>query len=237
MRTNALTTSPEPRMIPRQRRAARFHGPPESSWPYFSHKMVTPTKVSSLIVPQGKLLDFIDGTMRNDTPEEYVRQEIEKSLVREYSYPREDVSVEFSVKLGSSRKAVDLAIFPETTGHKQEAVWAIVECKAAKVPPNHKTEGVEQLKSYMAACVNAEFGMWTNGQGGGRFCFRKTRTKAGFDFVDITDLPVKGRDVDEAEHPTLPALKAATSDSLLFTFRRCHNYIAGNQGLQKPEAF
>jgi type I restriction enzyme M protein len=32
-------------------------------------------------------------------------------------------------------------------------------------------------------------------------------------------------------------LKAATSDALLFTFRRCHNYIAGNQGLQKPEAF
>lgn len=32
-------------------------------------------------------------------------------------------------------------------------------------------------------------------------------------------------------------MKAATSDALLFAFRRCHNYIAGNQGLQKPEAF
>ena len=24
---------------------------------------------------------------------------------------------------------------------------------------------------------------------------------------------------------------------MLFAFRRCHNYIAGNQGLQKPQAF
>ena len=32
-------------------------------------------------------------------------------------------------------------------------------------------------------------------------------------------------------------LRPATGDNLLFAFRRCHNYIAGNQGLQKPEAF
>ncbi|MGA7925929.1 MAG: hypothetical protein WCA20_08030 [Candidatus Sulfotelmatobacter sp.] len=35
------------------------------------------------IIQQGKVLDFIDGiTQRNDTPEEYVRHEIAKSLVR-----------------------------------------------------------------------------------------------------------------------------------------------------------
>lgn len=195
----------------------------------------TPDAVSALIVPQGKVVDFIDGTLRNETPEEYVRQEIEKSVVREYQYPREEVAVEFSIKLGSSRKAVDIAIFPEGAPHKQENIWAILECKSDKVPPNHKTEGVEQLKSYIAACVNTQFGMWTNGQE--RFCFAKVQTKTGFDFVDITDLPVKGRELEEAERPTIATLKAATSDSLLFTFRRCHNYIAGNQGLQKPEAF
>ena len=32
-------------------------------------------------------------------------------------------------------------------------------------------------------------------------------------------------------------MRPATSDVLLFTFQRCHNYIAGNQGLQKPDAF
>jgi hypothetical protein len=42
------------------------------------------TRLSAIIVQQGKLLDFIDSvTQREETPEEYVRQEIAKSLVRE----------------------------------------------------------------------------------------------------------------------------------------------------------
>jgi type I restriction enzyme M protein len=87
----------------------------------------------------------------------------------------------------------------------------------------------------MAACASAEFGMWTNGQE--RFCFRKVVRGSQVSFPEIIDLPVKGRSLEEAERPTLATLRAAESDALLFTFRRCHNYIAGNQGLQKPEAF
>ena len=61
------------------------------------------------IVPPGKVLDFIDGTtLRQDTPEEYVRQEIAKSLVREYGYPRKDIKVEFTLRLGSRKPRADL---------------------------------------------------------------------------------------------------------------------------------
>ncbi len=34
-------------------------------------------------LPDGKICDFIDGKIRNDTPEEYVRQNIERRLVLE----------------------------------------------------------------------------------------------------------------------------------------------------------
>jgi hypothetical protein len=40
-----------------------------------------------VIVPQGKVVDLIDNVLRNDTPEEYVRQEIEKAPLRTYRYP------------------------------------------------------------------------------------------------------------------------------------------------------
>ena len=197
--------------------------------------MVVP-KVTEFILSQGKVLDFIDGTIRNETPEEYVRQEIEKSLVREYLYPREEMRVEFQIKMGVAPKRVDIAIFLEGSLARQENIWAICECKASKIPPDHRTEGVEQLKSYMAASANAEYGMWTNGHE--RFCYRKTRKPSGeWDFGDIADIPAKGRPPEDAERPTLASLKAAESDALLFTFRRCHNYIAGNQGLEKSEAF
>ncbi len=191
--------------------------------------------VTPFIVPQGKIVDFIDGKLRNDTPEEYVRQEIEKSLVSEYRYGRDDVAVEFRVKLGHTSKRVDLAIFCDGTQHEQQNVWAIIECKSHKISSNDKQQGIDQLKSYMAACVNAELGMWTNGHE--RFCYRKTSEHGTARFVEIADLPEKGRSLDEAERPRFHELRSATSDALLFTFKRCHNYIAGNQGLQKPEAF
>ena len=34
-----------------------------------------------LTIPDGKIADFITGDFRQDTPEEYVRQNIEKRLV------------------------------------------------------------------------------------------------------------------------------------------------------------
>lgn len=47
------------------------------------------SSLAAILVGQGKVLDFIDGqTQREDTPEEYVRQEIAKSLVREYDFPK-----------------------------------------------------------------------------------------------------------------------------------------------------
>ena len=48
-------------------------------------------------LPDGKICDFIDGTIRNDTPEEYVRQNIERRLVKELSYKPERIAVEFTI--------------------------------------------------------------------------------------------------------------------------------------------
>ena len=194
------------------------------------------SKPSAIIVQQGKILDFIDGqTQRNETPEEYVRQEIAKSLVREYGYAKRDIAVEFTLRLGTRKPRADLVIFPERDEHKQGNAYIIVECKAPTVKAADRKDGVEQLRSYMAACENVRYGMWTNGIE--RFCYRRVFKNGKADTDEIPDLPECGRTDDEAERPRFDQLKPATSDALLFAFRRCHNYIAANQGLQKPQAF
>ena len=38
-----------------------------------------------IVIPEGKICDYVDGKFRNDTPEEYVRQTIEKRLVNEHN--------------------------------------------------------------------------------------------------------------------------------------------------------
>jgi type I restriction enzyme M protein len=190
----------------------------------------------AIIIQQGKVLDFIDGmTQRLETPEEYVRQEIAKSLVREYRYEKADIEVEFVIRVGSKKPRADLVIFLPNTKHVQERAAIIVECKAPTVKSADKKDGVGQLQSYMAACPNVTYGMWTNGVE--RFCYRRIIKDGQVHTEDVPDLPEFGRGDEDEDRPRFDQLKPATSDALLFAFRRCHNYIAGNQGLQKPQAF
>lgn len=192
--------------------------------------------VGAIIVAQGKILDYVDGhTQRSDTPEEYVRQEIAKSLVREYGYSKADVAVEFVVRVGTGKPRADLVIFSAGAAHTQDEAKIIVECKSAKVKASDKKDGVGQLQSYMAACPNVEYGMWTNGIE--RFCYRRIVKAGKVLHEEVPDIPAFGVSAEEADRPRFDQLKPATSDALLFAFRRCHNYIAGNQGLQKPQAF
>ena len=87
-----------------------------------------------IIVQQGKILDYIDAlTQRKETPEEYVRQEIAKSLVREYGYEKQEISVEFTLRLGSRRPRADLVIFNEGDPHDQDRTRIIIECKSQKI--------------------------------------------------------------------------------------------------------
>lgn len=193
-------------------------------------------KPIAAIIQQGKLLDFIDGqTQREETPEEYVRQEIAKSLVREYGYPKSHVAVEFTLRVGSRKPRADLVVFASEETREQETAHLIIECKAQSVKANDRKEGVGQLHSYLSVCPNARYGMWTNGLE--RFCFRRVEQNGQVTFEDVPDIPGFGQTGDEAERPRFDKLSPASSDALLFAFRRCHNYIAGNQGLQKPEAF
>jgi type I restriction enzyme M protein len=141
-------------------------------------------------LPNDTVIDFIDGKLRKKTPEEYVRQNVERSLVHEYRYTREEIAVELPIKVGSSRnKRVDLAIFLEGKLQRQENITILVECKKEGTSPRDKNEGVDGLKSYMAACLNCQFGLWTNGSDE-RLCFRKTEKSSIIEFdlaLDIRD--------------------------------------------------
>lgn len=201
-----------------------------------SSVVASPPRPVAVIVQQGKVLDFIDGqTQREETPEEYVRQEIAKSMVREYGYPKSDIAVEFVLRLGSRKPRADLVIFDSESERGQASAIAIIECKEQRVKSSDRKEGVGQLHSYMAACPNVVYGMWTNGLE--RFCYRKVERQGKLVFEEIPDLPSFGQSDEEVDRPQFDQLRPASSDALLFAFRRCHNYIAGNQGLQKPQAF
>lgn len=193
------------------------------------------TKV--VIIPDGKICDYIDGKFRNDTPEEYVRQTVEKRLVNEHKYSRDRICVEYTIQIGSGKKRADIVIFPdEETDKKQENIKIIIECKSEKIEANNAKDGVAQLKSYMSACTNAEWGMWTNSKE--KFVFKKfTDDKGVIQFMDYNDIPSADGNIDDINRPKRASLKNASDDNLLFTFKTCHNHIYVNEGMQKQPAF
>lgn len=194
-----------------------------------------PVTVGTTSVAEGKISDFLTGKIVKDTPEEYVRQNIEKALVRGYKFDPSDCAPEFAIKVGSARKRVDIVVFSPGSEHKQENAWLYIETKRAGTSMHDKTEGVEQLRSYMAASLNCAYGIWTNGDD--QLCLAKRVKGNSFHFEEIIDVPSFGQSEEDAQRPKRKDLKPATADNLLFAFRRCHNYIAGTEGKQKPEAF
>lgn len=66
-----------------------------------------------LITPDGKVRDYIDGTIRNETLEEYVRQTVEKRLVIEHKYVKSQIAVEFPIKMGDGKKTGLYCYFPK----------------------------------------------------------------------------------------------------------------------------
>lgn len=120
---------------------------------------------SVIVIPEGKICDYVDGKFRNDTPEEYVRQTIEKRLVNEHKYLPKQIRIEYTLQLGSRKPRADIVIFDKDCGEQtQENIKIIIECKKEAVEARNAKDGVEQLKSYMSACPNCEWGMWTNGR-------------------------------------------------------------------------
>lgn len=195
------------------------------------------SKSKVITIPEGKVTDYIDGTFRNDSPEEYVRQTVEKRLVNEHGFKRERIKIEYTLRVGSKKPRTDIAIFAEeTTNYTQENVSIIIECKKETVEPTNRKEGVGQLQSYMSACLNCEWGMWTNGKY--KAVFRKTKTENGkLKFEDYNDIPSADGSIEDIDRPKRETLKNASDDNLLFVFKTCHDHIYINDGLQKQPAF
>jgi hypothetical protein len=90
-------------------------------------------------------------------PEEQVRQMAIAVLIQQCGYAPEQIAIEFPIRLGSSNRRLDIAVFAPNSPKLQENILLIVECKRAD--RKNDDEGMRQLKSYLAVCMNATYGV------------------------------------------------------------------------------
>ncbi|MEG9488023.1 N-6 DNA methylase [Mannheimia indoligenes] len=190
-----------------------------------------------ITIPEGKIADFITGTFRKDTPEEYVRQNIEKRLVNELKYPKNRIGVEVVLQLGSKKPRADVVVYAPNMPHTQEHIQIIVECKKETVSSNDKKDGIEQLKSYMSACPNCEWGLWTNKKE--RKVLRKiiNEQSKAVEYIEFNDIPDVTGNTEDIDRPKRNKLIRADGDNLFLAFRRCHESIHLFDGFNKENAF
>jgi type I restriction enzyme M protein len=83
-------------------------------------------------------------------------------LVNEFGYTPEQIQTkpEFYIKKGSQKIGpADIVVFRDAKDKIQENIWIIVETKRKE-----RSDGIDQLKTYLSPCKGAKWGVWFNGK-------------------------------------------------------------------------
>lgn len=195
-------------------------------------------------------VDFITGKRIKLKGNEPVRQAVALALAYEYRIPVEDMERDYPIPLhavGKRRgtKRADIAIFEHGKPHSLGNLRRIVVCK----PQPKLGRNATKLRTFQQAAKDLEellgteatpqvrYGMWTNGVD--RFFLYKSSSRFGATFEQLPHWPV-AEDTDAAlsgARPSVGRFRLGEAGALKTAFRRCHNYIHGNEGMPKDAAF
>ena len=108
---------------------------------------------------RGKQVPFVRCIVRDRDvrlgPEEVIRQLYAARLVTVYGYPKDRLTMDYTVNFGLEEKTADIAV---TDKDRPDAAHIIVELRNPR-----PIEGKSRLRSYCNA-AGAPMGVWTNGQ-------------------------------------------------------------------------
>ena len=198
------------------------------------------------VVRDGFTLDFISGTREvKETPKELVRQRLARALFHEYGISVEDMAADFPVSVGGRRRRVDIAIFAAGESHTLENIQRVVICRPE---PKQNKRGAVKMRDYDQAAQDiadvkpffeeidaCKYALWTNGLE--FFFLRKKATKFQVDAEPIGDWPPVDESIDDRNVLSRARARRADPEMLRTAFRRCHNFIHGNEGMPKDAAF
>lgn len=197
---------------------------------------------NNIILEDNQLLCQLTGTVKKVSAKETNIQAIIRMLNEEYGFAINNIGRDFTVtyedpETGKNKKfKVDLVVFEKEKEHIQDNLIRICTIHDEKVKDTDPKKGVEaSIKNIMWDVENCDFGMWSNGLV--FHYFQKSEdTYGNQDFEDISDFPGEGETIEDLDRPDRSSGKVPVSDSLVRTFKRCHDYIYGNEG-RKKDAF
>lgn len=196
-------------------------------------------------IGDGSILDYVTGRVISDSEKERVRQRIARALFHEYGISVDDMVPDFKLRIEGRLRKLDLVIFEPGAPKDPEHIRRIVICE--KEPTNgrkssYKMRSPEEaekefalLKSAMVEAEHCKYGLWTNGLE--FFFFQKEVTRFDVKFKSLGDWPQADESIGTRDVASSAKMRRAEPEMLRTAFRRCHNFIHGNEGMSKDAAF
>lgn len=198
-------------------------------------------EVGESAIPAGYTLDYVTGRKIKETKKELVRQRIARALIHEYGFSPEDMEIGYKAK---GRKKIDIAIFGHEKEHVPENLRRAVVCRpepamgknAARIRDFEQAKkDLEEIEVIMLEMEAVQYGLWTNGFE--FFFLEKQQGRFETKCNPVGDWPMAEESVGTKDVVSDAHTRIADDEMLKITFRRCHNFIHGNEGMPKDAAF
>lgn len=194
-------------------------------------------------------IDVITGRPVKLKGNETVRQQVARFLIVEYGIPVDDMARDFPIPVETTTarrgvKKADLAVFVSGEPHTLENLQRVVICKpepkASRAVTKLRThdqarQDLAELETLLGSSQTpqARYGMWTNGLD--FFFLHRESSRFGAKFEPRANWPIETS--VGASAPSALIMRRGEAAMLKTVFRRCHNYVHGNEGLPKDAAF
>lgn len=197
------------------------------------------------VVLEGTLVCALTGEPKPATPQEETLQSFIEQLHREYAVDLEDMARDVRVECitgeegGRQKKktrTVQLVVYEH--GKRREVgniIRAVVIAKPATKPDKKAIALLEEVLGGIGPERDRVYGLWTNGIDL-TFRMREYHKRTGDPvYTELTDFPAPDETLEDLESAERKPMRVAAGDSLLRTFKRCHDYLYGNQN--RKDAF
>lgn len=203
---------------------------------------------SDELVPEGKLVCALTGEFKTASSQEEVTQSLIEQLHREYTVPLEDMERDVRVacttedpdtgRSRTRRRIVSLVVYQAGKAHDVANIIRVGIVAKPGVKPDAKAINVlDEVLGNLSQDRPQVYGLWTNGIGL-EFRMRTYQARTGEpQYVSLTDFPAPSETLEDLESGSRRPLRIATGESLLQTFKRCHDYLYGNQSMRGDRAF
>jgi type I restriction enzyme M protein len=191
------------------------------------------------VVLEGTLVCALTGQHKTASPQEETLQSFIEQLHREYSVDLADMERDVRVECISGEeggkpkkktRTVQVAVYEHSKPHVVEnMIRAALIAKPGTKPDQKTIATLEEVLGAIAPDRDRVFGVWTNGADLS-FRMREYHKRTGDPvFTELTDFPAPDETLEDLESAERRPMRVAAGDSLLRAFKRCHDYLYGNQ--------